>query len=133
MYALFIHEDAADDLRDLASKDRETAERIAAILEAIEGDQSLLDALLVDGYGSRPGDDQRISISKWQSQWHKGKDLWRLKVVDLERIGLQYRIVYAYCQRQRAFYVLGVFSRDEFNYETSNPRTARILEAYSGL
>ncbi|MGY6555737.1 MAG: hypothetical protein ACXIUM_14560 [Wenzhouxiangella sp.] len=108
----------------------QTAGRILALLEQIGGDQRLLDSLTVHDFGNRGTED--FHVSRWQEQWRKGRDLWRLKAWDLERQGLQYRIVYAYLPGKLKYFVLAIAPR-EFDYDATHPIGQRILHAYQEL
>lgn len=130
MFSLIIHDDASQDLRELRSTEPQAAGRILALLEQISGDQDLLDRLTDHDFGARSS--QNFHVSKWQGQWLQGRDLWRLKVWDLEETGLRYRIVYAYLPRKRQYHVLAIAPR-EFDYDESHPIGQRILRAYQDL
>lgn len=91
---LFIHEDAVADLRALRRTELQAAARIAALLAELKGNPDLLDRLTQHDYGAYHSAD--FHVSKWQAQWRQGRDLWRLKMWDLEDQGLRYRIVYAF-------------------------------------
>jgi hypothetical protein len=65
-------------------------------------------------------------------QQRLGRNLWRLKHWDLEGQGKRYRVVYALDPRVSRYYVLGVFPR-EFNYESKDARTRRVIAAYESL
>lgn len=131
MLSLFIHDDAKADLTALLEKDPRAAGRILALLEQLEGDSDLLDRLTEHDYGARGRAE--FHVSKWQEQWHKGRDLWRLKVWDLENKGLRYRIVYAFVPLKRRYHVLAVTPRRDFNYEERDPLSQRIFRAYEEL
>lgn len=130
MLRLIVHNDARDDLEKLWDVEPVAAARIAVLLEELEGDSDLLDRLTQHDFGAYHTED--FHVSKWQEQWRKGKDLWRLKVWDLEDKGLRYRVVYAFMPRQKDYYVLGIVQRD-FNYEPNHELTRRILAAYENL
>lgn len=130
MLCLFIHDDAKNDLEMLWHNDPVAAARIVALLEELEGDPNLLDRLTQQDFGGNRSAD--FHVSKWLEHWRNGKDLWRLKIWDLESQGLRYRIVYAFIPRKRDYYVLGFVPR-EFNYAPDHPFTRRILKAYEGL
>ena len=130
MFRLFVHDDADDDLEALWGADEEAAARIVVLLEELEASQDLLDRLTQHDFGSYQTAD--FQVSKWVEQWKKGKDLWRLKVWDLEDRKLRYRIVYAFLPNKSHYHVLGIVPRD-FNYEADHPLTRRILAAYEDL
>lgn len=127
MLRLFVHIDAEDDLERLWVRAPDAAARIAAILEELAGNQDLLDRLTQHDFGSYHTAD--FQVSKWSEQWKNGKNLWRLKVWDLEDQGLQYRVVYAFLPSKSQYHVLGIVPRS-FNYESGNELTQRILRAY---
>ncbi len=131
MYALFIHDDAKADLLALWEREPRTAGRILALLEQLEVDPDLLDCLTVHDYGAHSSED--FHVSKWLEQWRKGRDLWRLKIWDLEEQGIRYRIVYAFVPVKRQYQVLAITPRKEFNYDESDTISQRILRAYEEL
>ena len=128
--ALTIHEDAKEDLRSLLKSDRTAAGRIVALLEQIKADPKLIDALTIDGFGSRPGD--LFDVRKFQAVWRIGYDLWRLKTWDLKHRTLPYRILYAYEAGTCRYHVLAVVHRD-FDYDRNHAVTRRVLHAYGEL
>lgn len=130
MIALFVHQDAVADLEALWESEPQAAARIAVLLEELEGNPDLLDRLSQQGYGTHHTAD--FSVSKWFEYWNQGKDLWRLKVWDLEDKGLKYRIIYAFTPRKLHYHVLAIAPR-EFNYETNHPISQRLLRAYEDL
>lgn len=130
MIALFVHDDATADLEALWETEPQAAARIADLLEQLEGDSDLLDRLTQHDYGAYHSAD--FHVSKWQEHWRKGRDLWRLKVWDLEDKGLRYRVVYAFKPREQHYHVLAIAPR-EFDYDTSHPISQRILRAYQEL
>jgi len=130
VFRLFIHKDAEADLDALWHDKPEAAARIAVLLEECEGNQALLDRLTQHDFGPRGSAD--IQVSKWQEQWRKGNDLWRVKLWDLENKGLHYRIIYAFIPQKRHYHVLAVAPRS-FNYDSGHPITQRILRTYQEL
>ena len=127
---LLIHRDAADDLLALRVVDERSAGRIVALLETLKGDPDLLDRLTQHEYGR--GREAKIHVSKWVGQWNKGRNLWRLKIWDLEDKGVRQRIVYAFEPGTGKHHVLGVVPR-EFNYDAGHPLSRRIFAAYDDL
>lgn len=131
MIALFVHDDAKAVLLALRETEPQAAGRILALLEQLEGDPGLLDRLTQHDYGAYGS--AVFHVSKWQEQWRKGRDLWRLKVWDLEENGLRHRIVYAFVPSKQHYHVLAITPRRDFNYEERDPITQRILRAYQEL
>lgn len=130
MFSLHIHQNASQDLLALRQTEPQTAGRILALLEQIEGDQRLLDNLTVHNFGA--SGTEQFHVSRWQEQWRQGRDLWRLKAWNLERQGLRYRIVYAYLPGKQKYFVLAIAPR-EFDYDPTHPIGRRILRAYQEL
>jgi hypothetical protein len=130
LIALFVHDDAKADLLALRDSEPQAAGRILALLEQLEGDADLLDHLTQHDYGAHHSAD--FHVSKWLEQWNRGRDLWRLKIWDLEDKGLRYRIVYAFQPRKQHYHVLAIAPR-EFDYDTSHPISQRVLRAYQEL
>lgn len=130
MYTLAVHRDAEGDLEEIWNSAPDAAAIIVALLQEIKNDQNLLDALTAHDFGVH--ESKRFHVSKWLQFWNRGIDLWRIKLWDLERKGLAFRIIYAYETGLQRYYVLGIFRRD-FNYDTSDPRVQRVLAAYGDL
>jgi hypothetical protein len=131
LFALFVHDNAKADLKRLLKSEPKAAGRILALLEQLEADPDLLDRLTQHDYGAYGRAD--FHVSKWQEQWRKGRDLWRLKVWDLEDKGLRYRIVYAFIPGRKRYHVLAIVPRRGFNYEERDPVTQRIIRDYQDL
>lgn len=132
MYRLFVHADAESDLERIWAEDETAAARITVLLEEVQGNQGLLDRLTEHGFGSNPS--APFNVSKWHRQWNQGRDLWRLKAWNLERIRVRYRVIYAYLPGKRHYHVLAVLPRDQVNYDDpDDPITRRILRAYADL
>ena len=130
MIILFLHDDAKADLLALRHNQPKVAGRVLALLEQLEGDPDLLDRLTQHGFGAH--ETAEIHVSKWQAQWRKGRDLWRLKMWDLEKKGLRYRIIHAFIPSKQHYHVLAIAPR-EFDYDADHPISQRILHAYQAL
>lgn len=130
MFSLQVHDDAEADLEALFRRSPRVASRILVLLEEVEADQDLLDRLTQQDFGQDRATE--FQVSRWIRQWNKGKNLWRLKVWDLEDKGIRYRVVYAFVPQRRQYHVLGIVPRS-FNYEDDHPLTLRILAAYDAL
>ncbi len=130
MIALFIHNDATADLLALRRSDPKAAGRIMALLEQLQGDLDLMDRLTQHDYGAYESED--FHVSKWQEQYRKGRDLWRLKVWDLENTGTRFRVIYAFEPRTHHYHVLAIAPR-EFNYDKNHLISRRIIRAYEEL
>lgn len=135
MLKLFIHEDAEADLEALWVTSSKAAAAIAVFLEELKGDQDLLDRVTQDDFGKWPT-AERFHVEMWkEQQYRRGRNLWRLKLWQIERQGIQYRIIYAFVPSTKHHYVLGIMPREkrDFDYDENDPRTQRILRAYENL
>jgi len=130
LIALFVHDDASADLEALWESEPKAAARITVLLEELAGNPDLLDRLTQHDYGARHSAD--FHVSKWLEHWNKGRDLWRLKVWDLEDQGLLYRLIYAFIPGKQHYHILAIAPR-EFNYDTNHPISRRIQRAYEEL
>jgi len=130
VFRLFVHDDAERDLEKLWDEAPDAAARIGVLLQELEENQDLLDRLTQHDFGDyRTGE---FHVSKWLNQWNKGKNLWRLKIWDLEDKGLQYRVVYAFLPSRSQYHVLGIVPR-EFDYDPNHELSRRIIAAYENL
>ena len=131
MTKLFIHDDAKYDLSAMIKNGLVKAvAEIVALLEQLASDDDLLDRLTQHGFGKRGVND--FYVGKWLEQWRQGKDLWSMKIWDLEDNGLKYRIIYAFIPQKQHYHVLGILPR-EFNYDAGHELTQRIIRAYEEL
>jgi hypothetical protein len=130
VFLLLIARDARRDLDRLWESDPTGAALLRRLLQQIAADQRLLDALTIRGFGAHR--TAAFHVDQWIEQQRLGRNLWRLKHWDLEGQGKRYRVVYALDPRVSRYYVLGVFPR-EFNYESKDERTRRVIAAYEGL
>jgi mRNA-degrading endonuclease RelE of RelBE toxin-antitoxin system len=129
-YSLKVHKDATADIEKLWESAPQAAAAIVALLEQAESDQRLLESLTIKDFGVDR--TEPIHVDWWWTQYKEGRNLWRVKIWNLESRRLNYRIVYALDPRSTRYYVLGVLPRD-FNYDQSNPRARRLLAAYDEL
>jgi len=130
VYSLVVHTDAEDDLEELWRTAEDVAAAISVLLDELQGSQELLDALTVHDFGARGSED--FHVSKVSKFWDNGKDIWRIKIWDLEEQGLRYRVIYAYERGKKRYYVLGILPRATA-YDSNDPRIRRILSAYEDL
>lgn len=134
MYRFHVHSDAKADLEKIRETDPETAADLLVFLQELQGDQDLLDRLSQHGYSTEASDwVENIDVQRIQSLWRRGLNLWRLKLWDLEREGLKYRVVYAFVPKGRVYHVLAIVARTDFNYELDHPVTQRVLTALADL
>lgn len=130
VFKLIVDPATTADLEGIWETDPESAGFLEALLQQIAADQRLLDSLSIQDFGAHG--TEAFHVTKWVEQQRHDRNLWRLKHWDLEGKGRKYRVVYALDPRVSRYSVLGVFTRD-FNYDTSDPRTKRILAAYDKL
>lgn len=128
MLRLLLHEDALKDLASLRAVDIDAWATVVAILQEIEGSQDLLDRLTQNGFS-----DARLDVKLWSTQQYRhGRNLWRLRLFDLDELGFAYRVVYAFAPLKHTYHVLAVAPRS-FDYQPSHDLTKRILAAYDNL
>ena len=130
MLSLVIHKDVVADIGEIRKSDLKTAMRIVALIHEIQADQDLLDRLTQQGYGANGSAD--FDVSMWFGEQDRGRNLWRLKAWDLERQGIQYRVIYAFEPNLKRYKILAVVPRS-FNYDENHPITQRIRDAYDGV
>lgn len=129
MSTIPFHTDAQADLADIRAVNNKAASRILAVLEQAAADPVILDRLTQHDFGVAGTAD--FHVSRWESQQNKYKrNLWRLKVWDLEQHGIQYRVIYAFNPIKRRHYVLGITPRGAFDYADDDPYTKRIVDTY---
>jgi hypothetical protein len=130
-YQLAISSEAKADLAAVWRSDPESAGVLQATLEQIQADQLLLEILTVRDFGAYG--TEAFHVDRWVDQQRRGRNLWRLKVWELEGHGRQrYRVVYTLDPRFSRYFVLGIFTRD-FEYDPKDARTRRVLAAYDRL
>lgn len=125
-----MHPDAAGDLRGLMARDKPTAGKIAALLQQAKCDPSIIDSLLDHDFGA--DNSAAYHVSKWFAFWNSGYNIWRLKIWEVPKGSLPYRIVYAYEPRTLQYYVLAIVHRN-FDYKRDHEITQRIRKAYEEL
>lgn len=130
MYSLSLHDDAQKDLDALWEADPTTCSRLEVVIEELMGNQDLLDRLSQHDFGLYGS--EKIHVSKWFEYWNQGKDIWRLKVWELEKQGIQYRIIYAYFPQQSHYSILAVVHRD-FDYDPNHAVSKRLDLTYEAL
>jgi hypothetical protein len=127
---LKFHRDAKADLDAIWDSDPDAAATITTLLQEAKTNQSILDSFSCQDFGL--SGFERYHVTQWFEQQRKGRNLWRLKVWELEGEWPLYRVIYAFHPLTHIYYVLGVFKRD-FNYDETDPRTQRVLAVYDRL
>ena len=130
MIALFVHDDASADLTALWGKEPEVAAQIVALLQELAGDLDLLDRLTQYDFGAHRS--KPFHVDRWWGEWNRNRNLWRLKIWDLEDKGMRYRIIYAFEPKKQHYHVLAIAPRD-FGYDPKHALSQRILRAYEEL
>lgn len=130
IYSIKVHHDAETDIERLWDTEPDAAALVVALLEEAENDQELLESLTIKDFGIHG--TEKIHVDKWVELHKAGKNVWRVKIWELEDLGLQYRIIYALDPRTTRYHVLAVLHRD-FNYDTNDARSKRLIAAYDEL
>lgn len=134
MLKLSLHKDALKDLDDLWEQDPDTAADLEVFLEELSLSQDLMDRLTQHNFGSSRYIEP-FHVAKWEDQQRRDNNLWRIKFWELENVGLQYRVVYAFFPQSKHHYVLGIMPRKgrDFDYKHEDLRTQRMLRTYGEL
>ncbi|MCH8071674.1 MAG: hypothetical protein IIA09_06985 [Proteobacteria bacterium] len=131
MLQLEVHDEAEEDLERLLEDEPQAAGAILAFLQELRGDPDLLDCLTITDFGKYG--EERFSATSWWNEQPQ-RNLWRVKIWDLENQGLQYRIIYAYAGQPRKYHVLAVVDRDNIDYDDEqHPTTQRVRRLYDDL
>ena len=125
-----FHRDAVTDLAGIWEADPESAAQIEALLQEAKSNRAILESFTVHLFGE--DHVERYRVTKWIEQQDKGRNLWALKIWELEDHWPRYRIVYAFHPQTHVHSVLGIFTRD-FNYDERDERTQRVLRVYDRL
>jgi hypothetical protein len=127
---LKIHKDAKVDLDLIWESDPDAAATIEALLQEAKTNRELLESFTCQDFGAFGVEPHHVT--RWVEQQRKGRNLWRLKVWELEVQTPLYRVIYAFHPQKHIHYVLGVFDRN-FNYDENDARTKRVLAIYDRL
>jgi hypothetical protein len=130
MARILIHSDAASDLEAIWDEDGHAAAAIGLLLTEAKSNPEILDTFTCHGFGAYQ--DERYSVTRWVEQQQQGRNLWALKIWELEPHYPKYRVIYAFHPQTHIHYVLGVFTRD-FDYDERDARTQRVLAVYARL
>ena len=132
MFKLNILPVVKEDIIAIGAKSNSAPAKIIAFFEQLNNNQELLGYLLEHNHGEP--DKDLFNVSKWQAYWQNGYDLWRLKLFNLENVGLRYRVIYAYALEKgiQTFYILAVIHRD-FDYDPTHEITKRLIHSYVEL
>jgi hypothetical protein len=128
--SLKVHRDARADLDAIWDSDPDAAARLLALLQEAKTNKTLLDSFSCQDFGA--SGFESYHVTQWFEQQRQGRNLWRLKVWELEAAEPRYRVIYAFHPLKHIYYVLGIFTRD-FNYEQTDARTQRVLAVYDRL
>lgn len=121
---LDIHQNAAQDLRDLRVVNPGAAAAVTVALEQIQVDPKAIDKLTT--FGNNTVDAARLNIKRWESVRGQG-NLWRFRVLDTP--ATVYRVVYGYHWQTRQICVLAVAHKEKFDYDDLNSDLARRILA----
>lgn len=123
-FSIQLHPDAQVDINGLLRTHYLEATRILATIQQCKADRSLFDKLSSVQYAS---DEDRIDIHRWERLHKLGVEVWRFKVLDLERDGKRYRIFYAYSDKLTVW-ILAIQPRDKVDYDDPDHSFAHRIE-----
>jgi hypothetical protein len=123
MYELKLHQDAVADLDDLWERDPDGAADVEVLIEELRDDQGLLAAMRIN-----QREEGRLQFSRLHKYHIWGKNLWRVKVWELEDVQgvFPYRLIYGFVGD--VHYVLAVMHRDR-GYDKDRQLVERIRRA----
>ena len=131
MTRLILHPDAVEDLLAIkASGAVADFKFILAFLQQAKQDAALLETLAEHWFGEDGTANHTVSRVAFLHQ--RGKRVWRLKVLTLKGLAVGYRLLYAFDEPSKTFFILGVPPRD-IAYEEHHPRIQRLIAAYDRL
>ena len=131
MLVINVSRAAEADLEAIFDEDPDTAGVSLAFLQELQGDPDLLDCLTITDFG-KYGEEDFSATSWWNEQ--PERNLWRVKVWDLENRGLKYRMVYAYAGRPKQYHVFAIVHRSDIDYDDEqHPITQRVRRLYDDL
>jgi mRNA-degrading endonuclease RelE of RelBE toxin-antitoxin system len=134
-YTVRFHPDAVADLQQMARTDANAHARIIAFMREFLTDASFLQSLAVPGFRNELVNDV-VCLDQWQRQ---GFELWRIKVMGFDtrpgrlRGYWNHRFVYAFDDAKEIIWFLGIFHRNDFNYDPKEPNGVRVAAAYQSL
>ena len=133
MFRLVLSDEAKEDLQQLFTKEPHAARLIAALIEQASKSQDLLDIFSTQHYGQYEVGE--FHVTQLHVHQQQGRNIWRIKHWELERIGLKYRIVYALDSFSSRYHVLAICQRGELGdyKDETKPRIQRIIKAYNRL
>lgn len=130
LYSVVVHDDAEKEIETLWETDEDTAAYIEAFLEEIQNDQRILDSLTIKGHVDCP--TVNFDVEEILSQKKKKRNLWRIKIWEIENRDGKLRIIYAFHPKELRYYILGITPRD-IDYDERSPRFAKIISSYEKL
>lgn len=123
-YILKVSNNADNDLKKIPNR-----ERIEVFINYISERQDLLDLLTKwdEEHNAPPAFNVKAIAS-----FHKRKlNIYRIRPLlkDIKN----YRIIYAFNQKENEFYVLAVIDRNSYDYDLHDPISNRIIEEHDSL
>ena len=103
-------------------------------LEEYLNDEGLRYSLVVEDFS-----DEVFSVDRTSQLRARGYDIWRAKLMGRDiTLGkdpyfLNHRILYAFDDNRQVIWILGIFRRDEYDYDPQHPLSRRIKQAYDTL
>jgi len=111
-----IHADAIEDLNGILSGSEEDGIKILAFLEGLRDSPDLLDAMTMPDFGSDCSGP--INAKPWGSiRRIEKQNVWRLRSMSLENIGMNYRFVYCYYFKDATHHLVAVVRKKEIDYD----------------
>lgn len=122
-----VHEDAVADIALIHQDQPSHATKILAFIEELENSPDLLDSMTIQNYGDDRQDP--IFVKKWGSVYRGEKmNVWRLRSMELEQQGLNYRFIYCYYYKDQTHHLVAVVAKKDMDYDSINdPIRTRVV------
>ena len=127
MLTLIIDPEAGDEIDAIFESDEPAGALIYALLEALEGDQAMLERLF------RPGNhfdyEPPFEVKPFGEAQRLGKNIFTMKIRDEEGALLPYRVLLAHHAQIDTYYVLSAASRGDV-YDPGRSGFRDVLDRY---
>lgn len=123
---------ALTDIKNILLLDDLSGKRILAVLEQAKRDKTFFAKFRKHGH--RDVIDDRLDVKQWKRMQVMGRDVWRIRLPDLETNGKTFRVVYAFKKPPETIYILAIVRREDIDYDNpDHPFSRRILDALASL
>lgn len=115
-----VHNEAVEDLRNIRVAAPADAGKLVALIQQLKADPSLQAQM----HQRDSGEDRQgpIGVKRWSTMYRetRQKPVYRMRAWDLEKQGLNYRLLYIFDWTDQSFNILAVVARAGLDYDDSN-------------